>query len=135
LTVRTPHLAHTQTVGDLTARSQVRIENGLTGEEVIPRQRQFGANLLPTAPPRARWRILAAQFSSALILILLGASILSAAIGNTKDAIVIACVVVINALFGYYQEYRAEQSLAALKGMLPMTGPRQASGRHRGNPG
>jgi Ca2+-transporting ATPase len=108
-------------VAEVAARSEARIEVGLTAEDVLARRQQFGPNLLPAPPPRSTWRIFAAQFSSALILILMGASVLSAVIGNAKDAIVIACVVVINSLFGFYQEYRAERTLAALKGMLPVT--------------
>lgn len=114
-----PRPPYTETVDELVARSHVRIDAGLSAEEAELRRQEFGPNLLPSPPPRSKWRIFASQFSSALILILLGASVLSAVIGNKKDAIVIACVVVINALFGFYQEYRAERSLAALKDMLP----------------
>jgi Ca2+-transporting ATPase len=116
-----PRPPHTETAGELAARSRVRVAAGLSDEEVQTRQQQFGPNLLPSPPSRSKWRIFVSQFSSALILILLGASVLSAAIGNNKDAIVIACVVVVNALFGFYQEYRAERSLAALKSMLSVT--------------
>ncbi len=112
---------HTETIGELAARSHVRVEAGLSEEEAQTRQQQFGPNVLPSPPPRSKWLVFGSQFSSALILILLGASLLSAAIGNKKDAIVIACVVVVNALIGFYQEYRAERSLAALKGMLSIT--------------
>jgi magnesium-transporting ATPase (P-type) len=84
---------------------------------------------LPSAPRRSKWWILATQFKSTLILILLGAAALSFAIGNGKDAIVIACVVVANALFGFYEEYRAERSLAALKDMLPILARVRRMGR------
>ena len=111
---------HAETATEASLRLGVRPEHGLPLDAIAAREVEFGANRLPVAPPRSAWRVFAGQFSSVLILVLLGAAVLSAAIGNTKDAIVIACVVVINALFGFYQEYRAEQSLAALKSMLPV---------------
>jgi len=110
---------HAESATETSRRLGVHPEQGLAAETIAARQREFGANKLPVTPPRPAWRVLAGQFSSALVLVLLGAAVLSAAIGNVKDAIVISCVVVINALFGFYQEYRAEQSLEALKSMLP----------------
>lgn len=110
-----------RTADDLAVSLGTSVDFGLTCEALQARQREFGPNRLRSAQPPAAWRIFGSQFTNALILILLGASVLSAAIGNLKDAIVIACVLVINALFGFYQEYRAEQSLAALKEMLPVS--------------
>jgi Ca2+-transporting ATPase len=62
---------------------------------------------------------LLSQFKSVLILILIGAAALAALIGNVRDAGVILAVVVINAFVGFYQEFRAERSLATLSKMLP----------------
>jgi hypothetical protein len=53
-----------------------------------------------------------------LIIILLGAAVLAGAIGNLKDAGVIAVVVLLNASLGFLQEHRAEAALAALRKML-----------------
>ena len=112
-------LPHAESATETSRRLNVHPDQGLAVETIAAREREFGANKLPVTPPRPAWRVFAGQFSSALVLVLLGAAVLSAAIGNLKDAIVISCVVVINALFGFYQEYRAEQSLEALKSMLP----------------
>ncbi len=96
------------------------MDAGLSPEQIAQRKKQYGPNQLPEAPPRSAWRVFLAQFKSILIMILIGAATLAALIGNTKDALVILAVVLINATVGFYQEYRAEQSLAALKGMLPV---------------
>ena len=92
---------------------------GLEATEVALRKQAHGANRLPEQPPRPAWLLFLSQFRNVLILVLLSAAALAAAIGEVKDAIVIVLVVVLNALVGFYQEHRAEQSLAALKKMLP----------------
>jgi Ca2+-transporting ATPase len=91
---------------------------GLSASEVATRQASRGLNRLPSQKPRSPWWLFARQFTSALILVLIGAAGLAASIGNVKDASVILAVVIINAFVGFYQEYRAEQSLAALRKML-----------------
>ena len=110
---------HTLDAEAVAALLDVRPEAGLTAQEALARLSRVGPNRLPQAPARSPWRVLLAQFKSILILILLGAVVLAALVGSTKDALVILAVVVINALVGFYQEYRAERSLAALKSMLP----------------
>ena len=92
----------------------------MKADQVLQRTKQYGPNQLPDAPLRSPWLAFAGQFKSILILILIGAAGLAALIGNTKDALVIVAVVLINASVGFYQEYRAEQSLAALNSMLPV---------------
>lgn len=114
-----PVAPHTLDAEMVAALLGVQPETGLSNREALERLSRVGANRLPQVAARSRWRVLLAQFKSILILILLGAVVLAALIGSTKDALVILAVVVINALVGFYQEYRAERSLAALKSMLP----------------
>ena len=114
-----PVAPHALDAAAVAARLEVRPETGLSAQEALALLSRVGPNRLPQAPACSPWRVLLAQFKSILILILLGAVVLAALIGSTKDAVVILAVVVINALVGFYQEYRAERSLAALKSMLP----------------
>jgi len=111
---------HTRAAEEVAARLDVRPDAGLTRDQASARRAQYGLNRLPETPPRSAWLVFFGQFNSILILILIGAALLAALIGNVKDAVVILAVVVINALVGFYQEYRAERSLAALKEMLPV---------------
>ena len=111
---------HALAADDIAMHLDVRMDMGLSAEQVRQRKEHYGPNQLPEAPPRSAWWVFFSQFKSILILILIGAALLAALIGNIKDALVILTVVVINAFVGFYQEYRAEQSLAALKGMLPV---------------
>ena len=91
---------------------------GLLGAEVRQRLERFGPNQLREKPPRPPWLKFADQFRNLLVLVLIGAAGLAAAIGDTKDAVVILIVIVLNAGLGFYQEHRAEATLAALKQML-----------------
>ena len=112
--------AHTLTVEAVATAMEVRLDVGLTSAQALERLARHGPNRLPETPLRSPWRVLLGQFKSILILILIGAAALAALVGSIKDAVVILAVVVINALVGFYQEYRAERSLDALKSMLPI---------------
>ncbi|MFC6798258.1 cation-translocating P-type ATPase [Haladaptatus sp. DYSN1] len=88
---------------------------GLASEEAARRLTSHGPNRLVDTSGRAPLTILLAQFRSPLILVLLLAAALSAAIGNAIDALLIAIIVGANGVFGFAQDYRAEQSLLALR--------------------
>ena len=112
---------HQVTAAEATRLLRVDPVTGLSSDEAVARHLHYGPNRLREAPPRSRWLLLADQFKGVLILVLIGAAILAAVIGDLTDAMVILAVVFINAFLGFSQEHRAEQSLAALKKMLAPT--------------
>ena len=112
--------AHGMAAGDVLERLAVRTDRGLGKLEVDERRRVFGSNALREPAPRPIWLKFLDQFRSFLIIVLIAAAMLAAFVGNLKDAGVIIAVVLLNAILGFYQEHRAEQSLAALRGMLPV---------------
>jgi len=95
-------------------------ETGLSQAEVDRRRREYGPNVLPERGPTPVWRIVLRQFASPLIYILVAAAVVSASIGDIKDAAFIAAVLILNAIIGTYQEWQAEQSSHALKKLLRM---------------
>lgn len=95
-------------------------ESGLSQAEVERRQQEYGPNVLPEKGPTPVWRIVLRQFISPLIYILVAAAVVSALIGDLKDAAFIAAVLMLNAIIGAYQEWQAEQSSHALKKLLRM---------------
>jgi P-type Ca2+ transporter type 2C len=90
---------------------------GLSLAENAQRRHEHGLNVLEEAPPRSRLALFAAQFADYMILVLLGAALLAGAIGDIADTLVIVAIVVLNAVVGFVQEYRAERAMAALKAM------------------
>ncbi|MDQ1346189.1 MAG: P-type Ca2+ transporter type [Pseudomonadota bacterium] len=91
---------------------------GLTDAEAAVRLAERGPNRLAEKAPRAAWRKFLDQFRNFLVIVLIGAAVLAGTVGDLKDAMVIAIVVLLNATLGFIQEHRAEAALAALKNML-----------------
>ena len=94
---------------------------GLTGVEAARRLAANGPNELKKEDRVSPWAIFFGQFKNILIIILLIATALSAAVGELFDAGLIFVIVVFCALLGFFQEYRAEKALEALKKMLSPT--------------
>jgi Ca2+-transporting ATPase len=101
---------------DVTARP-----GGLTSVEAKRRLAEHGPNEIHREKATSPWAILASQFKGAMIWLLLGACVVSALLGEVADAVAIGAIVVLNALVGFFQEYRAEKAVQAL---LSMTAPR-----------
>ncbi len=92
--------------------------SGLDAAAVAARIDRYGPNRLEAAPRRPAWLRFLDKFNDLLVFILIGAAVISAAVGDLKDPIVIAVVLVINAVLGYVQEAKADDALAALQQML-----------------
>ena len=90
---------------------------GLSAVEATRRLAQQGPNVLKEGKPISPWSIFLSQFKSLIIWILIVAGVISAALGEAVDAIAILAIVVLNAIIGFYQEFSAEKSIAALKKM------------------
>ncbi|ARN79905.1 HAD-IC family P-type ATPase [Methylocystis bryophila] len=91
--------------------------HGLTRSQADEALARHGPNTITVSEAFSPWTIFLSQFKSALIWILVAASIVSGALGESEDSIAILAIVVLNALVGFYQEYSAEKSIAALKQM------------------
>lgn len=91
--------------------------DGLDKDEVQKRLDQFGYNELLEKKKVPTWLLFLRQFKDFMILILAAAAILSGIVGDLTDTVIILVIVVLNAIVGFIQEYRAEKAMAALKKM------------------
>ncbi len=90
---------------------------GLTAAEAARRLAEHGPNELARGEGPSPWALLARQFQGAMIWLLLAACGVSVALGEAADAVAIGAIVVLNAAVGFFQEYRAERALLALRAM------------------
>ncbi|WP_297202168.1 calcium-translocating P-type ATPase, SERCA-type, partial [Thermanaeromonas sp.] len=93
------------------------LSQGLAQEEANRRLELYGPNVLKEPPPRSLFSMFMGQLKEILVLILIGAAVISGILGEWVDSIVILVIVVLNAVLGVYQEHKAEQALKALKEM------------------
>ncbi len=89
--------------------------SGLTEAEAARRLKDYGRNELVGTGIRSPWRILWAQLTSLMVIILILAAAVSVLMADYKDAIAISVIVALNTLLGFSQEYRAEKAMAALR--------------------
>jgi P-type Ca2+ transporter type 2C len=101
-------------VEEVAARLATSPTSGLSSQEATSRLGQHGPNELTTTGGTSPWRLLLDQFRNVLILILLVAVGLSVVLGHATEAVVIAAIVLLAALLGFAQEYRAERAIEAL---------------------
>ena len=95
--------------------------NGLSGQEAQARAQQFGPNQLAEGEKKGVLQVFAEQFKDLLVIILIIAALISAASSNLESTIVIIAVLILNAILGTVQYFKAEKSLESLKAMSSPT--------------
>jgi Ca2+-transporting ATPase len=106
------HLQETEALAD---ELDTDLEKGLTSSEAGSRLERHGSNELVEKGVKSPWMILWEQLTGIMVLILVISAVVSLILAEYTDATVILIIVVLNALLGFTQEYRAEQAMAALK--------------------
>ena len=94
---------------------KVNPTSGLTSVEAAVRLEKYGRNKLQEKPKKSLIALFLAQLKDMLIYVLLGAAVITIAIGEYVDAVIILFVVVLNAVIGVVQEYKAEKAIEALQ--------------------
>lgn len=95
----------------------VTTNRGLAEKQVEQRRKEFGANKLETEKNTSKWLIFFKQFQDFMVLVLLAATLIAGLLGEYVDAIAIMVIVLVNSFLGFFQEQKAEKSLAKLKEM------------------
>lgn len=108
---------HADSVVDVARRLDTDLDAGLSSSAVQERLDQYGPNELDSTGGPRIWHVLISQFRNPLIYVLLAAAGVTIVIGHAVDAIVILGVVIVNAIIGFIQEWRAGVALAALARM------------------
>lgn len=90
---------------------------GLTDQEANARLEKYGENKLKGKPKKSFISLLTGQLKDVLIYVLLAATVITFAIGEYVDAVIILLVIVLNAVIGVIQEYKAEKAIEALQQM------------------
>jgi Ca2+-transporting ATPase len=108
---------HTLSSDEVAKNLKTSHQHGLSTAEVAARIATHGRNALQERRQRSPWRMLLDQFTDFMILVLIGAAIISGFVGDIGDTLFIIVIVILNAVVGFVQEYRAERAMAALKRM------------------
>jgi len=106
---------HSEQAAGVCAALQANPLTGLSEEEARTRLERFGPNALQARIKRGPLAMFLGQFADFMIVVLLAAAFISGLLGEASDTLVILIIVVLNALIGFIQEYRAERAMEALQ--------------------
>jgi P-type Ca2+ transporter type 2C len=109
--------AHCLSVAEIGARLGTDVVRGLDTTEVAARLARHGPNAIRERVRRPAWRMFIDQFTDLMIVVLIGAAMVSGIVGDLKDTVAIIVILVLNGGIGFVQEYRAERAIAALRKM------------------
>jgi len=104
-----------KSIDDTTKTLSVNPITGLTSDQVETQREKYGFNKLASKKQKTMLQLFLSQLNDVLIYILIAAAIVSGAIGEVSDSIIIGIVILINAIVGVIQESKAEKALEALK--------------------
>ncbi|MBN7812118.1 cation-translocating P-type ATPase [Algoriphagus sp. H41] len=90
-------------------------KEGLSDAEAEKRIQEFGPNALEEKKKKPAWLLFLNQFKDFMILTLAAAAVISGVVGDLTDTIIILVIIVLNAVLGFVQEYRAEKAMESLK--------------------
>src|SRR5581483_11935373 len=109
-----PQPWHTAAAEDIAKFWRTSGNEGLTQQEAAVRLKRYGTNVLSPLRPRPALAMLAEQFLSLPVMLLVGSAALSIATGGIADALVIGAVVILNAGIGFATEYKADRTIMSL---------------------
>ena len=110
-----PESWHDLPIAEVLQRLETDPARGLETKEAARRLEGLGPNELPETESRSPVRILWDQFRATMVMLLIVAGLISLALQDYKDAVAIFAIVILNAAFGFAQEFRAEKAMQALR--------------------
>ncbi|MCD5381285.1 MAG: cation-translocating P-type ATPase [Candidatus Pacebacteria bacterium] len=115
---KTPHSPWSDTPDEISAQLKVDTSKGLSDDDVKKIQKVVGENIFQSSKEKSAYGILFQQFISPLIIILIIAVIITAALGEWLDTTIIAFAVLVNAVLGFIQEFKAEKAITDLRSYI-----------------
>ncbi len=106
------------TIQEVLKSNNINPNTGLLDVQVSERIKQYGLNQVKSTNTRSKLQIFLEQFQNLLVLLLIGAALLSLFLGSYRDFTILMLVVLLNAIIGFYQGYKSENILASLKNLV-----------------
>lgn len=112
---------YSNTIEEVEKKFSTDLKEGLSPKNAADRLKEYGPNKIEKKSSISPWKIFFRQFQNIIVILLILASAISFSIGDIIEGIAVVVVIVLNALFGFITEYRAEKSVEALQKMITPT--------------